>query len=184
MRVLVLSHTRCGSTTLCKWLSNELDIVLDERPYDFKTFNSIVKSNNVLTKIVVEEYYPTKEEINKFDKVICLTRENSTEASISFIQCKNVDMWHNQYEITTEWIGENKNKILEQIYKYDEMKLRLKEYDVFQTTYENIYISKTDVNKILNYMNIDSPKHLDMLNYGKKYRKDNNIFIKKHNGII
>ena len=118
MRVLVLSHTRCGSTTLCKWLSNELDIVLDESPYDFKTFNSMVKSNNVVAKIVVEEYYPTKEDINKFDKVICLTRENSTEASISFVQSKNVDTWHNQYEITTEWIGENKNKILEQIYKY------------------------------------------------------------------
>ena len=91
MRVLVLSHTRCGSTTLCKWLSNELDIVLDESPYDFKTFNSMVKSNNVVAKIVVEEYYPTKEDINKFDKVICLIRENSAEASISFIQSKNVD---------------------------------------------------------------------------------------------
>jgi len=184
MRVLVLSHTRCGSTTLCKWISKELDIVLDERPYDFKTFNSINKSNNVITKIVVEEYYPTKEDIITFDKVICLTRENSNETSISFIQSKYVGKWHEQYEITTEWINENENKILEQIYKYDEMKLRLKEYEGLQTTYENIYISKTDVNKILNYMNIDNPKHLDMLNYDKKYRKDNNLFIKKNIGII
>lgn len=184
MRVLVLSHTRCGSTTLCKWLSNELDIVLDESPYDFKAFNSILKSNNVVAKIVVEEYYPTKEDINKFDKVICLTRENSTEASISFVQSKNVDTWHNQYEITTEWINKNENKILEQIHKYDEMKLRLKEYEVFQTTYEAIYLNKSDVNKILTYMNIDSPKYLDMLSYDKKYRKDDNLFVKKHIGII
>ena len=184
MRVLVLSHTRCGSTTLCKWLSNELGIVLDESPYDFKTFNSIVKSNNVLVKIVVEEYYPTKEDINKFDKVICLTRENSNEASISFVQSKNVDTWHNQYEITTEWFDENENKILEQIHKYDEMKLRLKEYEVFQTTYESIYLNKCDINKILTYMNIDSPKYLDMLSYDKKYRKDDNLFVKKHIGII
>ena len=169
---------------MCKWLSKELDIVLDERPYDFKTFNSITKSNNEVVKIVVEEYYPTKEDINKFDKVICLIRENSAEASISFIQSKNVDKWHNQYEITTEWIGENKNKILEQIYKYDEMKLRLKEYEVFQTTYEDIYLNKSDVDKILTYMNINSPKYLDMLSYDKKYRKDNNVFIKKHIGII
>jgi hypothetical protein len=184
MRVLVLSHTRCGSTTLCKWLSNELDIVLNDSPYNFKTFNSIGKSSNVVAKIVVEEYYPTKEDINKFDKVICLTRENSTETSISFIQSKNVDLWHNQYEITTEWIGENENKILEQIHKFEEMKLRLKEYEVFQTTYEAIYLNKSDSNKILTYMNIDSPKYLDMLGYDKKYRKDNNIFIKKHIGII
>ncbi len=181
---MVLSHTRCGSTTLCKWLSNELDIVLDERPYNFKTFNSIVKSNNVVTKIVAEEYYPTKEEINKFDKVICLTRENSCDASISFVQSKNTNKWHNQYEITIEWINKFENKILEQICKYDEMKLRLKEYKVFQTTYENIYVNKIGVNELLEYMNIGFPKHLDMLNYDKKYRKDYNTIVKKHNGIL
>ena len=41
MRVLILSHTRCGSTTLCKWLSKELDIDLDETAYDFKRKNII-----------------------------------------------------------------------------------------------------------------------------------------------
>ena len=100
------------------------------------------------------------------------------------MQSKNVDTWHNQYEITTEWIDENENKILEQIHKYDEMKLRLKEYEVFQTTYESIYLNKCDINKILTYMNIDSPKYLDMLSYDKKYRKDDNLFVKKHIGII
>jgi hypothetical protein len=34
--VLILSRTRCGSTTLCKWISKELDIELDETPYDKK----------------------------------------------------------------------------------------------------------------------------------------------------
>ena len=184
MRVLVLSHTRSGSTTLCKWISKELNLKLDETPYNYKTFNLVFESNNILRKIVVEEYYPTKEDISKFDKVVCLTRENCTDTSISFIQSKNVDKWHNQYEITREWIGENENKILEQIHKYNEMKLRLKEYEVFQTTYEAIYLNKSDVNKILTYMNINSPKYLDMLGYDKKYRKDNNVFIKKHTGII
>jgi len=184
MRVLVLSHTRCGSTTLCKWLSKELDVDLDERPYNFKTFNSIIKSDNVVIKIVAEEYYPTNEDINKFDKVICLTRENSSDASISFIRSKNVDKWHDQYEVTDGWINKHKNKILEQIYKYDEIKLRLKEYKVLQITYENIYVSKSDLNRILNYMNVNFPKHLNMLNYDKKYRKDNNFFVKKHIGII
>lgn len=184
MRVMVLSHTRCGSTTLCKWLGKELNLFLDETPYEKKTFNNVFESDNIIRKILVEEYYPTKEEISKFDKVISLIRENSGESSISFIHSQNFNQWHNQYEITREWISENKNKILEQIYKYDKLKLRLKEYKVFQTTYESIYISKFDINKILNYMNIDSPKYLDMLNYDKKYRKDNNIFIKKRIGII
>lgn len=184
MRILVLSHTRSGSTTLCKWLSKELNLFLDETPYEKDKFNYVFESDNIIKKIVVEEYYPTKEDISKFDKVISLIRENSTESSISFIQSKNVDVWHNQYEITTEWIDENENKISEQIHKYNEMKLRLKDYKVFQTTYEAIYQNKNDVNKILNYMNIDSPKYLDMLNYDRKYRKDNNLFIKKHIGIV
>lgn len=60
MLVLILSHTRCGSTTLCKWLSKKLNIDLDESPYDFETFNLVFESNNIIRKIVVEEYYPTK----------------------------------------------------------------------------------------------------------------------------
>ena len=184
MRVLILSHTRSGSTTLCKWISKELNLKLDETPYNHKTFNSVFESNNILRKIVVEEYYPTKEDINKFDKVICLIRENSTEASISFIQSKNVNQWHNQYEITTQWINENKNKILKQIYIYDGLKLKLKGYKMFQITYEGLFINKCEVNQILTYMEIDSPKYLDMLDYDKKYRKDNNVFIRNHIGII
>ena len=31
MRILVLSHARSGSTILCKWLSKELNIELDEK---------------------------------------------------------------------------------------------------------------------------------------------------------
>lgn len=184
MRVLVLSHTRSGSTTLCKWISKELNLKLDETPYNYKTFNSVFESNNIIRKIVVEEYYPTKEDIVKFDKVVCLTRESSVDAAISFLVANRSDVWHNEYTIDKEWIGENENKILEQIYKFEEMKLRLKEYEVFQTTYESIYLNKSDVNKILTYMNIDSPKYLDMLGYDKKYRKDSNVFIKKHIGIV
>ena len=40
------------------------------------------------------------------------------------------------------------------------------------------------INKILEYIGIESPTHLDMLNYDKKYRKDDNVFIKKYIGII
>ena len=38
MKILVLSHTRCGSTTLCKWISREMNIELDETTYNKKTF--------------------------------------------------------------------------------------------------------------------------------------------------
>ena len=41
MKILILSHTRCGSTTLCKWLSKELNIELDAAHYDTKQFNSV-----------------------------------------------------------------------------------------------------------------------------------------------
>ncbi len=184
MRILVLSHTRCGSTTLCKWLSKELNIDLDETPYDFETFNSVFQKVNIIRKIVVEEYNPPNKVIEKFDKVICLSRENNIDSAISFINANNKGIWHDTYEITNEWIHENENEILEQIHKYDQMKLRIKEYKVFQTTYEGIYINKHDINKILNYIDINSPSYLDMLDYNKKYRKDNNIFIKKNMRII
>ncbi len=172
MKILILSHTRCGSTTLCKWLSKELNIDLDETPYNFETFNLVFESNNIIRKIVIEEYFPTKEEINKFDKVICLSRENNIDTAISFINADNRDIWHDIYEITNEWINNNKNKIIETAHKYEHLKNYLKNKNLFHITYENIYINKIDINRVINYLNIKNPKYLDRLNYDKKYRKD------------
>ena len=67
MRILILSHTRCGSTTLSKWLEKELGIELDETPYDKITFNSVFEKENIIRKIVVEEYFPATEVIDRFD---------------------------------------------------------------------------------------------------------------------
>ena len=172
MKILVLSHTRCGSTTLCKWISKELDIELDETRYDFKKFNSVFEKNNIIRKIVAEEYYPSDNDINKFDKVICLIRENSIDTAISFINADNKNSWHDTYQITNKWINNNKNKIIETAYKYEHLKAYLKNKNLFQITYENMYINKTDVNRVISYLNIINPKHLDMIDYDKKYRKD------------
>ena len=184
MKILILSHTRCGSTTLSKWIAKELNLKLDETPYNFKTFNSVFESNNVIRKIVVEEYYPSDSDINKFDKVICLSRENNIDSAISFIIANKTNIWHDKYEITNNWIDENKNLILETAYKYKHLKYYLKNKNLFQITYENMYINKTDVNRVISYLNIETPKDLDMLNYDKKYRKDNNVFNKRYIGIL
>jgi LPS sulfotransferase NodH len=184
MKILILSHTRCGSTTLCKWLSNELNIVLDETRYNYKTFNSVFKLDNVIRKVVIEEYHPTKEDISKFDKIIYLTRDDITNAAISCVMAKITSDWHVSYEVTSEWIDKNKKQILEEIYRYQTMKSNMKKYDGFNLTYEDVYINKSAITKILEYIGIISPNHLDMLDYNKKYRKDNNVFIKKYNGLI
>jgi hypothetical protein len=31
MNILILSHTLCGSTTLCKWISKELDEIKSKK---------------------------------------------------------------------------------------------------------------------------------------------------------
>lgn len=177
MRVLVLSHTRCGSTTLCKWLSNELDIELDETPYNPKTFNIVFQKNNIIRKIVAEEYIPTIDIINKFDKVICLIRENSIDSSISFIVANNNKIWHDKYDVSANWINENKNLIIERKYFYDYLKNKLKKLKVFQITYEGIYINKTDIDRVFKYMDIETPRYLDMIEDTKKYRKDTHTLI-------
>jgi len=184
MKILVLSHSRCGSTTLCRWLSNELNIVLDETPYDYKTFNSVFELKNVIRKVMIEEYHPTKEDISKFNKIIYITRDDIVNAAISCVAAKNTKNWHVSYEVTSEWIEKNQKQILEEINWYQIAKSNMKKYDGFNLTYEDIYINKSAITKILDYIGINSPNHLDMLDYDKKYRKDNNIFIKKYNGIL
>lgn len=184
MRILILSHTRCGSTTLSKWLEKELNIELDETPYNKITFNSVFEKENIIRKIVVEEYFPTKEEIDKFDKTIFLIRKNDIDAAISYTIANDLVEWHKEYEITSKWIEENKIKIINTSNYINSLKMKLKDYVGFHVTYEDIYVNKSSVSEILTYMDISSPKHLDMLNYDKKYRKDNNVFVKKHIGFI
>lgn len=184
MRILILSHTRCGSTTLSKWLEKELNIKLDETPYDKTTFNSVFEKENIIRKIVVEEYFPTKEEIERFDKVIFLSRKNNIDAAISYCIANHLVEWHKEYAVTSKWMEENKVMIINISNHINGLKMKLKDYFGFQVTYEDIYVNKSSVNEILNYMGIVSPKHLDMLDYSKKYRKDNNVFIKKHVGLI
>ena len=58
------------------------------------------------------------------------------------------------------------------IYIFQHLKKHLKNKDLFQITYENIYINKVDIDRVLSYLHIEKPKHLDMLDYGKKYRTD------------
>lgn len=178
MKILVLSHTRCGSTTLCKWISKELNYILDETPYERKHFNEVFEKDNIIRKIVVEEYFPTKEEINKFDKVIFLSRKNTIDAAISHISANNLQEWHIEYEVTNEWITENMVKIINISNYINNLKMKLNEYIGFHITYENIYENKNSIGKILEYLNIVNPKHLECLNYGNRYRKDNNVLIK------
>lgn len=178
MRVLVLSHTRCGSTTLCKWLSKELNIPLDQTPYDAKTFNNIFEDDNIIRKIVLEEYFPSKEDIIKFDKVIFLSRVNNFDAAISHITARDSEEWHKEYEVTQEWIETNKIRIIEISNYINSLKMKLKDYIGFHITYEDLYIDKSSVSRMLAYVNIDNPKYLEMLDCDKKYRKDVNQFTK------
>jgi LPS sulfotransferase NodH len=178
MKILVLSHTRCGSTTLCKWLSKELGYVLDETPYNHTQFKNVFEKNNVIRKIVAEEYFPTMEEINKFDKVIFLTRNNIIDAAISHITANNLEEWHIEYEVTNEWINDNKINIINISNYINRLKLKIDDYVGFHVTYEDIYVNKNSIGDILNYMGIPNPKYLEQLDYSKRYRKDNNIFIK------
>ena len=178
MKILILSHTRCGSTTLCKWLADELNFKLDETPYNSLSFKNIFELNNIIRKIVVEEYFPTKKDISSFDKVICLFRDSGIDAAISFIIANKTNVWHDKYSVTQDWIDENKHQIEKRALIYDYYKSKLKNYNVFNTTYENIFLNKKDINPILEYLNIKNPKHLYHLDNGGKYRKDSNIFKK------
>jgi LPS sulfotransferase NodH len=130
------------------------------------TFDPVVNQNNVnnKTKIV-------------FDKVICLTRENSVEAAISFIVARNSNYWHVDYEVSNNWILENRNEIILRKNRYDYMKSILKKLNTLQIKYENVYIDNSHLESIMNYLNIYNPKHLDMLSYDKKYRKDTHSLV-------
>ncbi len=57
----------------------------------------------------------------------------------------------------------------------------IKKLNILQVTYENIFIKKMDVDKVINYLDIKNPKHLNILEYKYKYRKDSEERVKETN---
>jgi hypothetical protein len=192
MRILIYSTQRCGSTAVMNWVSKELDLTpvfepfipcgeADYRRYndnwrnDLETFNRL---KHIVAKIIhynlsdiIDNDNIERDFFSKFDKVIVLYRENIRDQAESLLIASKRKISFGEYNLKKELSDLNPDHIEETSNIMLEQTESLLSYNnCFKISYEDIFIRK-DYNKLIEYLGIEEPKHLDLFNPKNKYGK-------------
>lgn len=192
MRVLVYSTQRCGSTAVMNWISKELDLTPVFEPFipcgeeDFRRYNNNWRDDldafnrlkYIVTKVIhynlseiIDNENVERDFFSKFDKVVVVYRENLRDQAESLLIASKRRISFGDYnlkkelsELNPDHITETSNIILEQT------ESMLSYNNCFKISYEDIFIRK-EYNKLIEYLEIKEPKHLDLFNPKNKYGK-------------
>ncbi len=192
MRILIYSTQRCGSTAVMNWVSKELDLTPVLEPFipcdeqDFRRYNNNWRDDleafNRLKYIVAKVIHYNLSEIidnedverdffSKFDKVVVLYRENIRDQAESLLIASKRKISFGEYNLKKELSDLNPDHIEETSNIMLEQTESLLSYNnCFKISYEDIFIRK-DYNKLIEYLGIQEPKHLDLFNSKNKYGK-------------
>jgi hypothetical protein len=123
----------------------------------------------------IEEGYVI--DYTKWDKVIGLMRTNIRECAISQTVALQKNQWRNGYEISDEWIMENETSIKyyeEWVYNKIQSIKKIKEIGLM-VTYENIYDTKEDINRIKEYIGINTKQYEHLLDNTNRLRNKSKL---------
>ena len=190
MRVLILTHPRSGGMSLLQFIKYELVYEEYHEPFfandsgltEEQINRELFLKDNIIVKDfpfrIVEKGFNVGDVISKFDKVIIHHRGNHRDVAISltYFQENDGNKIHKTYEMTDQWIKDNEGKIEQMMVDTKQMFNEiqdLKNENCLRTTYEGIYNDKSDIPKLLKYLNIYNPRYLDILD--KRHRLQNGI---------
>ena len=165
--------SRSGGYQLNEWLALELGYKMIHEPIHN---NQSIEGNNIVVKCVVNEIKNIMDiDLLNWDKIIGLTRTDIRECAISRTkagQTNDVRKWHYPYEVSSEWIIQNEAEIkknerwassgIDYINKLNEIQLRV--------TYEGIYNTKEDIQRIKDYIGITNTKYEHLLDNTNRLR--------------
>lgn len=173
MRILIIAVARSGGHQLNEWLALELGYKMIHEP--IKTNQSIDGNNIVVKYITTDIKDKTKFDFKNWDKIIGLIRNDTIECAQSFVYAEQTNKWHVGYEITNEWIEDNKESIIEvESLIKNEINI-IKELNAIQlqVTYEGIYHTKEDIQRIKDYIGITNAKYEHLLDITNRLRNRN-----------
>ena len=180
MRILIIALGRSGGYQLNEWLALELGYKMIHEP--IRTNQSIEGDNIVVKYLINEIENRTDIDLINWDKMIGLTRMDVRECAISQTKAVQTNKWRDGYEVSSEWINQNetdinhfeylKNKSIDYLNKIKEIQLKV--------TYERIYNTKEDIQRIKDYIGISNTKYehlLDNTNRLRNRRKTKRKFL-------
>ena len=198
MKILIFASARSGSTELTHALSKLLKLKSSLEPFNPLNIKGLTEEqintignnipDNTITKVLsmhrTRKWYLSY--INKFDKVIYLTRDNTKLATESFywaMHRKEVEnanypvssKWHMSYSFNSskvnisKWIAKHITNSTEEVKSV--AYLNNNSYIVYEDLYSN---DITEYNKAVDYIGLDLDRIQlrDILHPSKKYRKE------------
>lgn len=166
MRILIIAIGRTGGHQFSTWLSKELNHTLIHEP---NLSGQSTEGNEIVVKYLVCDTNDIDNiDFSNWDKIIGLVRTDVRECAISmcWVHTNNVQNWHIPYEITNKWISENEIKIKK---LEDDINSKIKAVNTIKqiqlrVTYEGIYNTKEDIQKVKDYIGIKETRYEHLLN--------------------
>ena len=170
MRILIIAVGRSGGHQLNMWLSKELGYKMIHEP---KIIPKKINENNIVVKYVVNKMESIDNiNLNNWDKIIGLTRVDTLECATSYIKAIETKNYRNRYYINDEWVNQKKLEIIQfakQINKRNNYITEIKEIEL-KVTYEGIYNTKEDIQRIKDYIGIIHTKYEYLLDNKNRLR--------------
>jgi hypothetical protein len=176
MKILIVAYARTGSTTITKWIAKSLKYKAVYEPFNKKMPERYNGGDNIVVKEIynhLKDNNNIEEFIQLFDKVICLTRDNEIDVSISILYATRNEMvsWHTPYIISDDWLNNNKHNILVNTNTINEIQTKIKNIpNTLQITYEGIFNTKEDINRVKEYIGIETDAYDFLLDNKFRYR--------------
>ena len=173
MRILIIALVSSGGYHFNDWLSLELEYERVHEPIVRKV--STEGKDNIVVKHLINDYENDSNlhlDLKNWDKIIGLTRENTYDTAISHVYALQNKEWRLPYKVTNEWILKNEIEIKEAEQWFIESTNYLKtikEIELF-VTYEGIYHTKEDIQRVKDYVGITNAKFQHLLDNSNKSR--------------
>ncbi len=184
MKVAIVGGSRVGGTKIGEWLGYELGIEFISEPFvqwrsdkelrdNFKKVYG--RDSSVIVKVFPDSDWDTLKESVKWDYIIGLVRDNERECAESGIRAKETNVWHNEYIVEAEWFEDKDIEgEIQKIREWRDKILNDKSIGL-QISYEGIFNSKEDTNKLKELLGINEWRFDSMLDRKYKYRKEKPI---------
>jgi hypothetical protein len=183
MKVLIVAGSRVGGTKIGEWLGYELGIEYIHEPFAHwrdgfgirDGYKKIRDREDLIVKVFpgIELDTITKEN-GEWDTIIGLRRENVRECSESIVMAEETNVWHKEYVIDTQWLKDKEVSINEAILRVSEWNERILNDNriELQISYEGIFNSKGDRDKLKALLGIKEWRFESMLDTEYRYRKE------------
>ena len=141
----------------------------EDNPFNRHNAERALYGDNVLIEEIPESIKEFglnyNEFLDSFDKIVGLTRNDIKECAISLQTFIKKDKYEQYNIINTDWLNLNESefRLNEEYLNKSKMEV-LSVVNSLQVTYEDIFETKKDIQKLVNYLEINGLRNLDKLN--------------------